>query len=127
MGAYLKLKGRDKLLIGSVYRSGSSGKGNSENLNKLINKVGRINPSHLLMCGDTNFKGINWMANTASSSEQQDFLDCTQDNFLFQHVHEPTRFRIGQAANSLDVVFTNEETMVDNIAYLPGVGLSDHV
>ena len=45
---------------------------------------------------------------------------------LFQHVKEPTRFRHGQNPSLIDLTFTNEEGMVDEITYLPGLGNSDH-
>ena len=34
---------------------------------------------------------------------------------------------IGGASLVLDLVFTNEEGMVSNLEYLPGLGSSDHV
>jgi hypothetical protein len=41
------------------------------------------------------------------------YLNCVLDNFLFQHVKVPTRFREGQQPSCLDLIFTNEENMVD--------------
>ena len=55
------------------------------------------------------------------------FLEGIKDCFLFQQVMEPTRLREGQSPSILDLVFTNEEYMVDKINYLPGKGKSDHV
>ena len=40
---------------------------------------------------------------------------------------EPTRLREGQSPSILDLVFTNEENMVDKINYLPGLEKSDHL
>ena len=47
--------------------------------------------------------------------------------FLYQHVRQPTRFRLGEASNVLDLVFTDEEGMVANLTFLPGLGNSDHI
>ena len=55
------------------------------------------------------------------------FLDAVHDIYLFQHITKPTRYRANTTANTLDLVFTNEEGMVDGIEYLPAIGSSDHV
>src|SRR5208282_5508868 len=47
--------------------------------------------------------------------------------FLWQHVKKPTRHRAEQTANILDLVFTNEEGMVENLQYDEPVGNSDHL
>ena len=56
------------------------------------------------------------------------FLNCTQDNCLFQHVSSPTRFREGQTPSCLDLVFTNEENVVDTDSLIidSSLGKSDH-
>ena len=86
--------------------------------------------SHLLICGDFNYSDINWsnpldpIPNTAHS---QLFIDTFQDLFLYQHVDAPTRHSLSATPHTLDLVFTNEENMVTNLYYLPGLGNSDHV
>ena len=49
------------------------------------------------------------------------------DLFLFQHVTEPTRFRQDDTPSFLDLVFTNEQDMINNLLYSPPLGNSDHV
>ena len=46
--------------------------------------------------------------------------------FLYQHVLEPTRFRDGHAPSVLDLLFTNEEDMISNLNYEPGLEASDY-
>ena len=46
---------------------------------------------------------------------------------LHRHVLEATRFRQGDQAHTLDLVFTNEAGMVKNLQYCPGLGSSDHI
>lgn len=46
---------------------------------------------------------------------------------MFQHITKPTRFREGNESSILDLILTNEETMVDEIEYLTGPGSSDHI
>ena len=55
------------------------------------------------------------------------FLEALHDHFLFQHICQPTRYRLGETPNILDLVLSNEEDMVRNLEYLPGLGSSDHV
>ena len=54
------------------------------------------------------------------------FLDKIHDLFFFQHVIEPTHFRMGTTPSLLDLVFINEPYMVRHISYLSGLGNSDH-
>ena len=55
------------------------------------------------------------------------FVNTTQGCFLYQHIAEPTRYRQGEEPSVLDLVFSNEEGMVHNLAYQPGLGDSDHI
>ena len=45
---------------------------------------------------------------------------------MTQHVTEPTRYRQGEQPNLLDLILTNDEGMVQNLTYHPGLGDSDH-
>jgi len=54
-------------------------------------------------------------------------IDKLNDLFLYQHIDEPTRYRPNQTPNTLDLVIANEEHMINQILYQPGLGLSDHV
>jgi len=53
---------------------------------------------------------------------EQEFLDCFRDSFLWQHVTQPTRFRGDQTANILDLIMTNEESMIDDIVKVIQLG-----
>ena len=46
---------------------------------------------------------------------------------MYQHVAEPTRFRIGEISSILDLIFTNEENMISELKYMAGLGKSDHL
>ena len=52
------------------------------------------------------------------------FFECCSDSYFYQHVLEPTRERIANEPSTLDLIFTNEENMLSNLQYLPGVGKS---
>ena len=62
--------------------------------------------------GDFNYPDINWTTSTASSSNSLEFIEQTRDAFLFQHVQSPTRAREGHQSNILDLILTNESTMI---------------
>lgn len=74
----------------------------------------------VLVCGDFNHRSINWELMHASP-EGQEFLDLSQDCFLFQKVLEPTR-----GENILDLILTNEESMVEEVEVIEPLGKSDH-
>ena len=64
---------------------------------------------------------------SSSSHHTQLFLQTIQDQYLYQHVHEPTRYRINSTPHTLDLILTNERDFVEDVHYLPGLSLSDHV
>ena len=127
----IKLSGSDLLLAGCIYRSPSSDpKQSIEELSLLFQSALGSGASHVFVCGDFNIPHIEWADNfcTAPSSHYSNqFLDIVQDSMLFQHVTQPTRFREGQNPSILDLLFTNEEGMLSELCYLPGLGKSDHV
>ena len=45
---------------------------------------------------------------------------------MHQHVFQPTRYRENQIPSLLDLVFTNEERMLQELVHRPGLGESDH-
>ena len=54
--------------------------------------------------------------------------DVTQNPLLIQHVTKPTRYREGQKLSLLDLIFTNEDPMIDGeVEEIQPIGKSDHV
>ena len=79
--------------------------------------------------GDFNFKELNWNKYTTTVGENQLatlFLECVRDTFLYQNVKQPTGFREDQAPSTLDLIFTNEESMLDNLKVSAGLDKTDH-
>ena len=119
----ITLKGLHSLLVGCIYRSPSSNPHHSTS--ELCDLLTSLNGySHILICGNFNYPNINWSSLSCTTSYSQDFLDSIHDSYLFQHVTEPTHYRPNTIANILDLVLTNEEAMINNIQYLPGIGLA---
>jgi len=83
----------------------------------------------LLVMGDNNYPEIDFeqcTLTTSADSSPARFLDKIQDMFLIQNVLKPTRVRKDQVPSLLDLVFTDEENLIDDIEYQVPVGLSDH-
>ncbi len=124
------LKDNDKLLLGLFYRSPNSLPNNNTDLNNLFREIGKNNEhSHVLLIGDFNYRDIDWtneLCNTEQETDANRFLEATRDAFLIQHQTTPTRHRIDQTPSLLDLVFTNEEGMIEDIETCAGIGKSDH-
>ena len=56
-----------------------------------------------MLMGDFNFSELDWRK-PETLDDSYPFLICINDNFLIQHVNEPTRGK-----NIHDFVFTSEE------------------
>ena len=44
----------------------------------------------------------------------------------FQHVTQPNRSKQGQTSNCLDLIFTDEEAMLENLEITDPLGVRDH-
>ena len=71
--------------------------------------------------GDFNHVNIKWDPLQCTGVEYQKFLCLVQDNFLTQHVLEPTR-----AERVLDIVLSSQKELVDNFVIQEPLGSSDH-
>ena len=71
--------------------------------------------------GGFNHGNIKWDSLQSTEVEDQRFLCLVQDNFLTQHVLEPTR-----AARVLDIVLSSHKEFVDNVVIQEPLGSSDH-
>lgn len=118
----------ETVLLGSIYRSPSSND-SCPAINRLLTEACRLG-RRVLITGDFNMRDINWGSYTTCHSEnhyEYEFIECLRDNFLFQHVSAPTRYRENQIPNTLDLIITNDQNNIEIINILPSLGLSDHV
>jgi len=126
----VSLKGSDNLLIGVVYRSPNCGNENHENLRALMRNASNIGTSHVLVMGDFNYSEINWVNGTTPNqltNPATAFVETLRDLYYYQHITDPTHYRADQQPNTLDLVITNEEGMVDNVLLRAPVGKSHHL
>ena len=95
---------------------------------QLIASAAKNNPN-LIIAGDFNFKEIDWENEYAPPDKphQAVFIQGLQDDFLHQHVTEPTRYRDNEIPNILDLVLSSEESLISDLEYLPPLGESNHI
>ena len=125
----IKLKDNKSLLMGTIYRSPNSDADNNQKLLTMIRQAATLKHDYLMICGDFNLPLIDWSSHqnvNVGSSFSSCFLETVENLDLFQHVQNSTRFR-GSQNSCLDLIFTNEENMVDDVLELPPLGKSDHV
>jgi hypothetical protein len=109
-----------------VYRSPSSTPENNRKINQAIGELSKLRTNNLVIMGDFNHKEIVWETLEGKGDEQDEFIDCIVDNNLWQHVEENTRFRGTNKPSRLDLVFTSDEHLLENLVYESGLGKSDH-
>ena len=121
-----QIQGLSSLYIGTFYNPN----GNTTTLEELhasLLKIGdRINNKNIILTGDFNIPNIDWNNNTVTSipyGPPTKLLELMAEHGLHQMVREPTRRR-GNAQNILDLVFTNNESIIQNLKVIPGI--SDH-
>ena len=125
--AEIPLNSKDAMLVGVIYRSPGSSEVINDKLNQTIIEAVGLNHSHFLLMGDFNYPNIKWDSESTESNTVEDkFIENIRDNFLFQHITKPTRGRLGNKSNILDLIFTNEEGMIEDVTYESPLGKSDH-
>ena len=110
--------GHSTVTIGVVYRCPNITKQNNE---KIHNAISEVSKGDCIIMGDFNHGNIKWDSLQSTGVEDQRFLCLVQDNFLTQHVLEPTR-----AARVLDIVLSSQKEFVDNVVIQEPLGSSDH-
>ena len=120
----------ENILFGAFYRKGASSNANNKLLRELIDEAGK-KYEKVLLCGDFNFPLIDWKNKEVKDtpfSPAARFYDCLLDNYMAQHVTEPTRKRGNDEESLLDLIITEDsQTQVsESIKIEPGLGKSDH-
>lgn len=118
---------RRTLQICIIYRGPNSSPDNNQLLFELINQfvLKTKEDDGLLFVGDFNFPTINWELGTSSSRAEIDFIELLRENFLSQHVMQPTRARSDDVPHILDLIITND-SFINDIQFFAPLGNSDH-
>lgn len=109
--------------IGSFYRPPSDHHTKLDELRKSISLLpGNASEKNIILGGDFNAPGIDWeneQPGTNNIALNQHVLDIVKEYSLTQVQLEPTRKQ-----NILDLIFTSNQTLVQNVQTIPGI--SDH-
>ena len=125
----VSLNKNDTLLVGCIYRSPGSSEENNQKLNDMIIEAKNHHHTHFMLLGDFNYPNIVWedtYATGSGNAAESNFCECLRDEGLSQHITLPTRGRLENRSNILDLVITNERGMVDSILHESPLGKSDH-
>jgi hypothetical protein len=116
---WIKLSTGKKYILnfGVCYKSPTAQHHEMENMFSAIQIASK---QQAIIVGDFNYPDINWETLEHSSDAEQ-FVDLIQDCYLCQHVDMPTRDK-----NCLDLVFTTEQSMVENLRVVEHFSTSDH-
>ena len=117
-----------KITLACFYRPPNASSELNEKLCQALLKICNTSSKQKLICGDFNFREINWNQDTvkgSDSSEQAKFFHTCQDGFLYQHVREFTRARGKDDPSLLDLILTNDPMEVEQISYNAPIGKSD--
>ncbi len=109
---------QDSIILGVVYRPPNLSRENSKLIWDEIDRACRNR--NVCILGDFNYRNINWAEKTGNI-ESEDFLEVLNNNFLYQHVMEPTR-----NGNILDLVLSSTEDMIHGIEIGGKLANSDH-
>ena len=116
----------EKILLGGFYRSPNSNTENNNELLKLINIDQSKNYDVVCVMGDFNYRNIRWDGKYTNEKDQE-FIEATRDALLTQKVRHPTRnLRLNQRSNILDLIFINDEELINDIVHEAPIGKSDH-
>lgn len=117
-------------IVTSIYRSPNSSVENNGRLLQLLEEINDTSFKYKLVVGDFNLPTIDW--NNCTTDEglhgfSAMFVEKIRDCFYTQHIKDITRMRGKSRGNTLDLVFSNDETIVEEIQLTSPLGRSDHV
>ena len=92
-----------------------------QNKKIIHNAICEVSKGDCIIMGGFNHGNIKWDTLQSTGVEDQTFLCLLQDNFLTQHVLEPTR-----AERILDIMLSSQKEFVDNVEIQEPLGSSDH-
>jgi len=112
-------KGKRNIVVGVCSRPPGQAEEEEEALMKQI--INLTSKKDSIVMGDFNYLDINWETHSAGSTKSRKFIDRLEEGYLSQAIREGTR-----GNNTLDLILTNRDEMLDEIQVLGTVGGSDH-
>ena len=129
-------KNHRNLLLGNIYRSGSTEKAKSLDpaLHDMIKHMSNDPTYHeIVITGDFNHKEIKWSDEngniTTNNLTNANFVECLDDSYLHQLVEDNTRYphQKDQVPSLLDLVLTKDVNLISDLEYNSHIGESDHI
>ena len=119
-----------RVLCGSIYRKPSSKANNDRLLRELIDSIAK-KYNKVLLLGDFNYPKIDWknsVVNSTPFSQEMQFYNCLENNFLTQHIKDFTRYRGTDKPSLLDLIITEntQSQVADSVNIRAPLGKSDH-
>ena len=124
----IRLSDNERLLVGVVYWSPNSTAENNQKMLDALKIASTASFNYQMVCADFNLPKIDWHRGQCLDTENSytaELLEEIERFSWFQHSKNHTQFR-GIQSSCLDLVFMNEEDMINKIRKLPPVGKSDH-
>ena len=121
----ISLNNRDKLLVRCIYRSDNGTEEKNNNLRSLIREAASKTCSHILLMGDFNHSNIDW-DNWTTKVRNLNSQSVYKITIYVSISKSLQRVRGNDTPNLLDLIFTNEKNMINNIEYQSPLGKSDH-
>jgi ribonuclease P/MRP protein subunit RPP40 len=123
----LPVKSGQEMLIGVCYKTPNPCIYDVDLDKSLRQLISDVSHQRLLLMGDFNYGDINWINPNHSPVTEASilFVDCLDDNFLTQHVKDPTRIT-NTSKKILDLVITDQPDAIEEVEVLDSLDNSDH-
>ena len=122
---YFNDKYKKSVLIGCLYNSPNSTDENTQDMYTLLKNDTIHAFNKICILGDFNFPAIKGQGGWTGYKDNE-LLECIRDAFLMQMVSNPTRTRVGQTCNILDLVIINYVSLISDIEHESPIGKSDN-
>jgi len=109
-----------------LYRSPNSSEAENKSIEEFFQSIGKKHRERIVVMGDFNRKGIDWHEVTASCDNDMAFIESVRDSYMTQHIKSPTRGRGSDEPSTLDLLFTTESDVIEEIEIDSPLGKSDH-
>lgn len=96
---------------------------------QLLQEVSDVKVQYKIVVGDFNLPRIKWSNYTTEAGPTDfntQFIERIRDCFFTQHIQDITRTRGDKIGSTLDLVFSNEDSIIDDIRVECPLGRSDH-
>jgi hypothetical protein len=113
----IRVNRKDSITIGVCYKNQAA---TDEELNELYKAITSASQANVLIMGDFKYPKIKWDTLDSDSSSRA-FRGLILDNYLYEHVRQPTREN-----NILDLIISSNVNMVNDVQVLQHLGNSDH-